>query len=109
MTGPSAQYIGVTGVVLVGDSAHSMWASLGQGCNTALETCKVFADTLDKNKAESLATALEQYTATRKPDTDAIGRLSQQGFGGSKNRAASPSFIAYVVFVKPPLHIYLCF
>ena len=100
--------VDVAGVVLVGDSAHSMWASLGQGCNTALETCQVFADTLAKHKTEPLAMALEEYTATRKPDTEEIGRLSQQGLGGSKQRAASPSFIAYVVLIRFPVPVCFC-
>eukprot|EP00958_Prasinococcus_capsulatus_P004895 scaffold451_cov365-Prasinococcus_capsulatus_cf.AAC.26 len=86
-----------SGVALVGDAAHSMWAALGQGCNAALETCLVLAETLDKNRQQPLSYALEQYTSTRKPDTDAIGRLSEKGMGGTKKRAASNSFLINMV------------
>lgn len=71
------------GVVLLGDAAHSVWASLGQGCNVALESCRVFAETLGQNQGD-LNQALATYTAIRKPDTDAIAKLSEIGFGGNK-------------------------
>lgn len=82
-------------VVLVGDAAHSVWASLGQGCNVALESCRVFAEILEAHH-NNLQTALPAYTSARKPDTDAIGRLSEQGFGGNK-RAGNIVFFAKVI------------
>lgn len=36
-----------SGVVLVGDSGHGMWPSLGQGCNAALESVSVLADAVE--------------------------------------------------------------
>ena len=39
-----------SGVVLIGDSGHGMWPSLGQGCNAALESVAVFADAIDAVK-----------------------------------------------------------
>ena len=82
-------------VVLVGDAAHSVWPSLGQGCNVALESCLVLTDILVQFDG-NLSTALPAYTAARKPDTDAIGRMSEDGFGGNK-RARNPLFFAKIM------------
>ncbi len=82
-------------VVLIGDAAHSVWASLGQGCNVALESCRVLADILATHN-NNLEMALPAYTKARKPDTDAIARLSEQGFGGNK-RAGDAIFFAKII------------
>ena len=81
--------------VLVGDAGHSVWASLGQGCNVALESCRVLAETLSKHDG-NLSVALSAYTRDRKPDTDAIGRLSEAGFGGNK-RAGNVLFFTKII------------
>ncbi|ABW28381.1 FAD-dependent oxidoreductase [Acaryochloris marina] len=81
-------------VVLLGDAAHSIWPSLGQGCNVALESCRIFAEVLAHAQGD-LSLALPAYTAARKPDTDAVARLSEIGFGGNK-RASNPLFKAKV-------------
>lgn len=82
-------------VVLVGDAAHSVWASLGQGCNVALESCRILAEILAAHNG-NLKTALPAYNLARKPDTDAIGRMSEQGFGGNK-RAGNALFFAKTI------------
>ncbi len=82
-------------IVLIGDSAHSVWPSLGQGCNVALESCQVLATIMAQEKGD-LATILHRYTTDRKPDVDAIGRLSEQGFGGNR-RAATRLFFTKIL------------
>lgn len=82
-------------VVLIGDAAHSVWPSLGQGCNVALESCRIFAEVLTQEKGD-LSLALPIFTKTRKPDVDAVAQLSEIGFGGS-NRALNVLFIAKVL------------
>ena len=72
-----------------------MWASLGQGCNVALESCRVLAETLTEHDG-NLSVALSAYTGDRKPDTDAIGRLSEAGFGGNK-RAGNVLFFTKII------------
>lgn len=84
-------------VVLLGDAAHSVWPSLGQGCNVALESCRIFAEILAQTKGD-LSLALPAYTAARKPDTDAVAQLSEIGFGGNK-RASNILFITKVVIL----------
>ena len=82
-------------VVLVGDAAHSMWPSLGQGCIVALESCRILADILATHNG-NLEGVLSSYTLARKPDTDAIGRMSEQGFGGNK-RVGNALFFAKII------------
>ena len=89
------RFEGGDGVVLLGDAAHSVWASLGQGCNVALESCRVFAETLAQTQGDLNAT-LSAYTAVRKPDTDAIAKLSEIGFGGNK-RAGNVLFFTKIL------------
>lgn len=91
------QFEGGDCVVLLGDAAHSVWPSLGQGCNVALESCRIFAEILAQTKGD-LSLALPAYTEARKPDTDAVAQLSEIGFGGNK-RASSLLFISKVVIL----------
>ena len=74
-------------VVLVGDAAHSVWPSLGQGANVALESAVCLGTALEE--VEDTKEAIETFDKVRKPQTDACGRLSMAGFGGSTNRTAS--------------------
>ncbi|WP_299411550.1 NAD(P)/FAD-dependent oxidoreductase [Acaryochloris sp. IP29b_bin.148] len=91
------QLVGSDCIVLLGDAAHSVWPSLGQGCNTALESCRVFANTLAQSNG-NLSVALPTFSQIRKPDVDAIAQLSEIGFGGNK-RATSTLFIAKVLIL----------
>lgn len=76
--------------VVVGDAAHSCWPTLGQGTDCALESAAVLAAALfsraphggggggavEPPTGAELAQRLRWYTACRKPDADAAGRLS---------------------------------
>jgi len=84
--------------VLIGDAGHSIWASLGQGCNTALESCGVFADILDQHN-QDITQALPEYTKIRKPQTDEIARLSEIGFSNNK-RASNTLFIFKMILLS---------
>ena len=64
-------------VVLVGDSAHSVFPNAGQGCNCALESCRVLAELLAEHDGD-LSKALPAFTAVRKPDTDALASWSKR-------------------------------
>lgn len=51
-------------VVLLGDSGHSCLNGLGQGCNVALESCRVFDGVLREHKG-NLETALPAFSVRR--------------------------------------------
>ncbi|KAF3886167.1 MULTISPECIES: FAD-dependent oxidoreductase [Nostocales] len=62
-------------VLLIGDAAHAVPPSIGQGCNSALEDVVVFDALLDEY-SDNLAEALEQFTIRRRPDAWALVELS---------------------------------
>ncbi|MCC5636909.1 FAD-dependent monooxygenase [Nostoc sp. CHAB 5844] len=70
-------------VVLIGDAAHAVSPSLGQGCNAALEDAVIFNQILDKY-SDNLAVAVEQFTIQRQADGIALVELSDYGLPSSK-------------------------
>lgn len=61
--------------LLIGDAAHAVSPSLGQGCNCALEDVTVLDRLLDEY-ADDLSLVLKQFTKRRLVDTHAIIELS---------------------------------
>lgn len=70
-------------VLLIGDAAHAVSPSLGQGCNSALEDVAVFDNILDEF-SDNLALAVEQFTVRRQADAYALVELSDNAFPTSK-------------------------
>lgn len=64
--------------VLVGDAAHSMLHHQGQGANSAILDAGALAGAL--RDADTVAAALADFQATRKPVTDELQRISRQGW-----------------------------
>jgi kynurenine 3-monooxygenase len=67
------------GVLLIGDAAHAVSSSIGQGCNAALEDVVVF-DNLLEEYSDNLAEALPQFTKRRQPDGHALVELGDYAF-----------------------------
>ena len=70
-------------VLLIGDAAHSVSPSIGQGCNAALEDVVIFDGILDQY-ADNLEKAIEQFTVCRKADGHALVELGDNAFPLSK-------------------------
>ncbi|MEB3218876.1 MAG: NAD(P)/FAD-dependent oxidoreductase [Nostocales cyanobacterium 94392] len=70
-------------VLLMGDAAHAVSASIGQGCNAALEDVLVFDNILDEY-SDNIATAIEQFTIRRHQDAIALVELGDYAFPLSK-------------------------
>lgn len=66
-------------VLLMGDAAHAIVPFFAMGMNTGFEDCTDFAAALDACDGD-LGTVIQQYTAARKPHTDAIGAMSLENF-----------------------------
>ena len=87
------------GVVLVGDSGHGMFPSLGQGANCALESAAVFSNTLDDvsvnvdNWPEPLVV---EYNTRCYDDAQSAVALTYQGMGGTKKRHANNASILFM-------------
>ena len=70
-------------MVLLGDAAHAVTSTLGQGCNMALESVRVFGRVLDESieseatMSEALAKVPQQFTEVREADARAMQRMEQ--------------------------------
>lgn len=62
-------------VLILGDAAHAVPPSLGQGCNAALEDVFIVNKLLDEY-ADDWESAIAQFTIRRKPDAHALLELS---------------------------------
>jgi salicylate hydroxylase len=76
-------------VVLIGDAAHAMCHHQGQGANSAVLDAGALADCL--KGATSVAGALAQYQAERKPVTDELQRMSRQGWSEDEIKSVFPN------------------
>lgn len=78
-------------VLLIGDAAHSVSPSVGQGCNAALEDVAIVEALLDEY-ADDWAAVIAQFTVRRKADAHALVEL------GDYTLPSSPRlFIEFVV------------
>ncbi|HEY9769943.1 MAG TPA: NAD(P)/FAD-dependent oxidoreductase [Coleofasciculaceae cyanobacterium] len=66
-------------VLLIGDAAHAMSPSLGQGCNSAMEDAAI-VDELLNEYSDNLAMASAKFTERRKSDAHAVVELSDNVF-----------------------------
>jgi len=66
-------------VLLMGDAAHAVSSSIGQGCNAALEDVAIFDHLLDEY-SDNVATVVEQFTLRRKQDAHALVELGDNAF-----------------------------
>lgn len=61
-------------MLLIGDAAHAVSATTGQGCNSALEDAHIFTNLLDEWE-ESWKIALVKFTENRVPDARALWEI----------------------------------
>ncbi|MEA5513478.1 NAD(P)/FAD-dependent oxidoreductase [Nodularia sp. UHCC 0506] len=66
-------------VLIMGDAAHAVSSSIGQGCNAALEDVAVFDHILNEY-SDNLADSLKQFTIRRQPDGYALVELGDYAF-----------------------------
>ncbi|GAB4279795.1 MAG: NAD(P)/FAD-dependent oxidoreductase [Oscillatoriaceae cyanobacterium] len=70
-------------VLIIGDAAHAVSPSMGQGCNAALEDVVIFDSLLDEYE-DNFAKALPEFTNRRVADAQALWELSETAFPPSK-------------------------
>jgi kynurenine 3-monooxygenase len=66
-------------VLLIGDAAHAIVPSYGQGANSGFEDCSVLSDCIVDSGGD-WRRAFARFEAQRKPNADAIGDLALQHF-----------------------------
>lgn len=70
-------------VLLIGDAAHAVSPSLGQGCNASLEDVLVFERLLEQYQ-DDWALVLPTFSEQRVPDAHALRELSNYSFPRTK-------------------------
>lgn len=89
-------------VLLLGDSAHAMVPFYGQGMNCAFEDVRVLDSLIEKQMPETEEAAtlspidweaiFEEFSALRKPNTDAIQDMAEENFYEMRDSTARPVF-----------------
>jgi kynurenine 3-monooxygenase len=79
-------------VALLGDAAHALVPSYGQGANSGFEDCSVFAACLEEAGGD-WERALPAYQAARKPNADAIADLALEHFHELRDYVGDPAFL----------------
>lgn len=70
-------------VVILGDAAHAVSPSIGQGCNSSLEDVRLLEQWLDRYD-DDWAQALPAFSQQRVPDAQALQDLSNYSFPRTK-------------------------
>lgn len=79
-------------VTLIGDAAHAIVPSYGQGANSGFEDCSIFADLLAASGGD-WGKALGSFEALRKPNADAIGDMALDHFHELRYLVGDPQFL----------------
>lgn len=70
-------------ILIIGDAAHAVSPSVGQGCNSALEDVYILGQLFDEYK-DDWSQVLPQYSQQRLPDAYALQELSNYSFPRKK-------------------------
>ena len=77
---------------MIGDAAHSIYPSYGQGANAGFEDCAVLADYMD-HYGDDWPRLLRALEKERKPNTDAIADLCVEHFIELRDLVGDPEFL----------------
>jgi kynurenine 3-monooxygenase len=79
-------------LVLIGDAAHAIYPSYGQGANAGFEDCRILFESLERH-GHLWPAALREYQTLRKPNADAIADLSERHFIELRDLVGDPRFL----------------
>jgi len=79
-------------VALIGDAAHSIFPSYGQGANAGFEDCATLTECIPEY-GEDWVALLEEYERRRRPNTDAIADLCVDHFFELRDLVGDAGFL----------------
>ena len=77
--------------LLLGDSAHAVVPFYGQGMNASFEDCRILNQLIETH-GTNWETVFKEFTAERKPNTDAIADMAEENFYEMRDAVADPVF-----------------
>ncbi len=77
--------------LLIGDSAHAIVPFYGQGMNASFEDCRILNELIERC-GTNWELIFDEFTNTRKPDTDAIAEMAEENFFEMRDAVADPVF-----------------
>jgi kynurenine 3-monooxygenase len=77
--------------LLLGDSAHAVVPFYGQGMNASFEDCRILNQLIEQYGTE-WETVFDEFTTSRKPNTDAIAEMAEENFYEMRDAVADPVF-----------------
>jgi kynurenine 3-monooxygenase len=78
-------------VLLVGDASHGIVPFFGQGLNSGLEDCVVLDQLLEEHS--ELSEVFPAFSASRKPNTDAIADMALENFVEMREKVGDEEFL----------------
>ncbi|MET0753641.1 MAG: FAD-dependent monooxygenase, partial [Pyrinomonadaceae bacterium] len=78
--------------LLLGDSAHAVVPFYGQGMNASFEDCRILNALIGQHGAD-WKTVFDEFTISRKPNTDAIAGMAEENFYEMRDAVANPIFM----------------
>jgi kynurenine 3-monooxygenase len=78
--------------LLLGDSAHAVVPFYGQGMNASFEDCRVLNNLIERH-GTNWKTVFDEFTISRKENTDAIAQMAEENFYEMRDAVADPVFV----------------
>ncbi len=79
-------------VLLIGDAAHAIYPSYGQGANAGFEDCATLDQCIEEY-GQDWPSVFREYERARKPNTDAIADLCIEHFVELRDLVGDPQFL----------------
>lgn len=79
-------------ILLIGDAAHGIWPSYGQGANAGFEDCEALDECMVRYPDNILAAFIE-FQKKRKVNVETIADLSENHFNEIRHLVADPKFL----------------
>ncbi|MCU1290530.1 MAG: kynurenine 3-monooxygenase [Acidobacteria bacterium] len=77
--------------LLLGDSAHAVVPFYGQGMNASFEDCRILNQLIEQ-RGTDWEKVFDEFTISRKPNTDAIADMAEENFYEMRDAVADPVF-----------------
>ncbi len=77
--------------LLLGDAAHAVVPFYGQGMNASFEDCRILNELIEQHGTD-WKTVFDEFTNSRKANTDAIADMAEENFYEMRDAVADPVF-----------------